>query len=89
MRRSGWGPSEKDPHPRAPRRRPTSALWHNLAEHAEKTVARHRGCWAQQPAEDRPPAEPDAPPDLRELAAQAALARREASALAIADFHAQ
>ncbi|SQD98643.1 hypothetical protein FMEAI12_4840030 [Parafrankia sp. Ea1.12] len=25
MRRSGWGPPEKDPHPRAPRRRPTSA----------------------------------------------------------------
>jgi hypothetical protein len=26
MRRSGWGPPEKDPHPRAPRRRPTSTL---------------------------------------------------------------
>jgi hypothetical protein len=58
-------------------------LWHNLAEHAEKTVARHRGCWAQQPAEDRPPTEPDAPPDLEQLAEQAALAHRETSALAI------
>jgi transposase len=29
---------------RAPRRRPTSTLWHNLAEYAEKTAGRHRGC---------------------------------------------
>jgi hypothetical protein len=38
MRRSGWGPPEKDPLRRVPRWRPTSALWHNLGEYAEKAV---------------------------------------------------
>ncbi len=47
MRRSGWGPPEKDPHPRAPRRRPTSALWHNLGEAVLKEVHAHAGCWAK------------------------------------------
>ena len=60
MRRSGWGPPEKDPPWRAPRRRPTSALWHNLAEHTAKAVARHRACLKQIAAAAEPaPAPPE------------------------------
>ncbi|MEX5712684.1 transposase, partial [Parafrankia sp. FMc6] len=59
MRRSGWGPPEKDPHPRAPRRRPTSALWHGLSRVVLKEVAAHSGCWAKAgpPPNDGPRAQ--------------------------------
>lgn len=45
-----------------------------------RVVCRDR---ADAPAGDRPPAEPGVEPDLERLAEQAALDRREASALAI------
>ena len=63
-------------------------LWHNLAEHVEKTVARHRSCWTQ-PTEPSPATEPDVDrgvdlgvaPDPQQLAERAAAARPAASAL--------
>ena len=60
MRRSGWGPPEKDPLWRVPRWRPTSALWHNLGEYVEKAVAAHRGCLTGAP--DEPAGGGQAPP---------------------------
>jgi transposase len=56
-------------------------LWHNLAEHVEKEVARHRGCLSEpEPELQSPAAEPV--PDLQRAAAAAAAARTEDSTLA-------
>src|SRR4051794_9661747 len=43
MRRSGWGPPEKDPHPRAPRRRPTSTLRYGLSYRDVEELLAERG----------------------------------------------
>ena len=47
MRRSDWGPQEKDPRSaRAPRQRPTSALWANFCDKVLAEVRSHSACWA-------------------------------------------
>jgi len=59
-------------------------LYHNLAGHAEKAVARHRGC-LDEPAPEPAPGEPagEPAPDLQQAAAAAAAQRAEESALAV------
>jgi DNA-directed RNA polymerase subunit N (RpoN/RPB10) len=49
-------------------------LWHNLAEHVEKVVARHHGCLVEPVAA---PAPPRPPLDLDQFAAEAAEQRAE------------
>ena len=60
-------------------------LYHNLAGHAGKTVARHRGC-LEEPAPEPDPHEPAGSQparDLQQAAAAAAARRAEDSALAV------
>ena len=57
-------------------------LWHNLAEYAEKTVTRHRGCLKEQPAADAAgdedtPAVPDGSLDVCGRERQTARRTRE------------
>jgi Transposase len=85
MRRSGWGPPEKDPLCRVPRWRPTSAIWHNLCQHTEKAAARHRCCLEEpvpEPEHDGADEE-QRTPDLQQAAIAAAARRAEESALAV------
>jgi transposase len=60
-------------------------LYHNLAGHAEKTVARHRDCLQEPAPEPGPPQDTDCQdlPDLQQAAVAAAARRAGASALGV------
>jgi transposase len=64
-------------------------LYHNLSEHVEKAVARHRACLEEPAPEPEPEQTPggQAAPDLQQAAAAAAARRAEESALAVRTRH--